>query len=181
MMTMPVRIFCLFVLTCSQLPNVLAQDHLPEFSATDLNGKEVFFMKDLSGRKALVGFAFSNAVQEDLQTWIEPVFYEMIDTNSLGSMVYDNEVYLVICFNKANASFREKVRSELIENVLPECYGNVVLTGADAVELSRMLKVGDKGVPHLYAVDRDGKIRHHSSGRYSERKFDELSSYLEID
>lgn len=158
-----------------------AQGNIPDFTARDLNGREVHFMKDLRGRKALMGFAFSTSVQQSLETWIEPIFYEMIDTNSLGSMVYDNEVYLVICFNKSNASFRERVRRDLIQNVLPECYANVVLTEADGNELKESLHVSDKSVPYLFAVDREGRIRDRASGSYSEKKFDQLSEYMEID
>ena len=160
---------------------VSAQNRLPTFSGTDLNGKMINFPNSFEGRKTLVGFAFSSKVQSDLQSWLEPVFYELIDTNSLASMVYDAEVYLVICFNKSNVGFKRKVRKELEENVLPELYANIVLTEADAGEISSKLGIKDKTIPHLYTVDKSGVITHYTSGLYSERKFEQLTGYLEIE
>jgi len=158
-----------------------AQDALPSFVGMDLNGKKINFSKSFEGRKTLVGFAFSAKVQSALQSWLEPVFYELIDTNSLASMVYDADVYLVICFNKSNVSFKNKVRRDLKENVLPECFANVVLTDADAKQISSELGIKDKSIPHLYTVDKSGLITHYTSGLYSDRKFEKLTEYLEID
>lgn len=161
--------------------SVSAQNRLPSFSGTDLNGKMINFPKSFEGRKTLVGFAFSSKVQSDLQSWLEPVFYELIDTNSLASMVYDAEVYLVICFNKSNVGFKKKVRKELEDNVLPELYANVVLTEADAGQISSKLSIKDKTIPHLYTVDKSGIITYYTSGLYTERKFEKLTEFLEIE
>ncbi|MEQ8323292.1 MAG: hypothetical protein RIC15_03940 [Vicingaceae bacterium] len=158
-----------------------AQNQLPQFEATDLNGEDRLIPDDFFGRKILLGFAFSNQVQDALQTWIEPIYYEMIDSTSLGSMVYDTEVLLVICFNKANVNFKKKVESELKENVFEECFPNVVLTDSDGARIAELLGVKDIRVPHLFAIDPSGKISYHTSGKYSEGKFDKLSSFLEYE
>ncbi|HAW52633.1 MAG TPA: hypothetical protein DCX54_09955 [Flavobacteriales bacterium] len=160
---------------------LLAQNKLPKFTGVDLNGKTVNFPKSFEGRKTLVGFAFSTKVQSDLESWLEPVFYELIDTNSLASMVYDADVYLVICFNSTNISFKQKVRRELEENVLPELYANVVLTEADGGEISSELGIHDKSIPHLYTISKSGEITYYTSGVYTEKKFENLTELLEID
>ena len=169
--------FFLFVISL----NISAQTRLPNFTGIDLNGKKINFSKSFEGRKTLVGFAFSAKVQSDLESWFEPVFYELIDTNSLASMVYDADVYLVICFNKTNVSFKQKLRNELEENVLPELYANVVLTEADAGQISSELGIRDKSVPHLYTLSKSGIITYATSGVYSEKKFEKLTALLEID
>ena len=109
----PINILSLFLLLFVISLELNAQNQLPSFIGTDLNGKKINFSQSFKGRKTLVGFAFSSKVQSDLQSWLEPVYYELIDTNSLASMVYDADVYLVICFNKTNVSFKNKVREKI--------------------------------------------------------------------
>lgn len=158
-----------------------AQDKIPTFLGEDLNGKKVELPKDLNGKKSLVGIAISPKHQEQLETWIQPVYDELMDENSLASMVYDAEVMLVICFNKTNIKFKKRVYNELHENVLEEFYHNVILTEADAKHISDGLNINDKKIFNVYTLNKEGLVTSHTTGPYSEKKFDKLSSFLEID
>ena len=159
----------------------LAQKKLPAFSGTDLNGHKVEFPTDLKGKKSLVGFSFSRKSQEDLESWAQPVYDEFIDKESLASLVYDANVFLVIVFNRANSAFRNRVEAELKEGILKEFYVNVVLCDDESGEIVDRLGVTQEDVPVLYALNGEGYIVFTTTGHYADKKMEELSSYLEIE
>ena len=97
-------LFFLFIPTI-----LLGQQGIPTFTAEDLNGQKVNIPNDMIDKKSLIGFAFTPKNQDQLATWIQPVYDELLDTNSLASMVYDVNVVLVVCFNKTNVKFKKRV------------------------------------------------------------------------
>lgn len=161
--------------------NLSAQTKLADFSGTDLNGHAVNFPKDILGKKSLVGFAFSRKSQEDLESWAQPVYDEFIDKESLASLVYDANVYLVIVFNAANASFRSRLEKELKENILVEFFSNIILCDDESKYIKTLMKIEDEDIPVLYTLDEDGRITHHTSGHYTDKKMEILSSFLEME
>ena len=160
---------------------IIAQVNIPEVVAKDLNGKTITIPKDLNGKKSLIGFALTPKNQDQLVTWAQPIYDELLDENSLASMVYDVNVVLVICFNKTNIKFKKRVLKELKENVLNEFYDNVVLTEADSKQITEGLEIKNKETINLYTLDISGDVTSHTTGSYSEKKFDNLSNHLEIE
>jgi hypothetical protein len=168
-----------FLLALTQ--KLSSQTKLAEFTGTDLNGYKVDFPKDILGKKSLVGFAFSRKSQEDLESWAQPVYDEFIDKESLASLVYDANVYLIIVFNAANASFKGKLEKELKENILVEFFGNIILCEDDSKYIRTLMKIDNEDIPILYALNEKGEITHHTVGHYSDRKMEVLSSFLEME
>ncbi len=156
-----------------------SQNGIPTFHGMDLNDGSVNMPEDALGKKTLIGFAFSPKAQEDLESWAQPVYDEFIDKESLAAMVYDANVYLVIVFNKINSSVRKKAIKEMKENILPEFYGNIILSDVLAKEIKKELEIKNNDVPAIYTLDENGKITSTSSGRYSSKKLENLSNYLE--
>lgn len=170
-----------FVLTINNILTVNSQTTIPSFQAVDLNDVVIDFPADVKGKKTLIAFAFSQKAQEDLESWIEPVYYEFIDKESLASLVYDVNIYLVIVFNKVNSSFKQKVRNELKENVLKEFYGKIVLCEEGSGYILSGLEESNSDVPTLYALNENGEIKETVIGRYTEKKMEIISSKLEIE
>lgn len=169
------------MMTFSNLRTAQSQKSIPSFQAVDLNEAVINFPEDVKGKKTLIAFAFSQKAQEDLESWIEPVYYEFIDKESLASLVYDVNVYLVIVFNKVNSSFRQKVKNDLKENVLKEFFGNIVLCEESANYISLGLDESNSEIPTLYALDENAEIKETVNGRYTEKKMETISAKLEID
>lgn len=67
----------------------------PNIEVFDLNENAVSIPEDTKGKFALVGVAFSEAAQEDLYSWSQPVFSEFMDENNMSSLVYDPNVKLI--------------------------------------------------------------------------------------
>ena len=48
----------------------------PEINVIDLNDKALAIPNDTKGKFSLIGLAFSEAAQQDLYSWSQPVFSE---------------------------------------------------------------------------------------------------------
>jgi hypothetical protein len=161
--------------------HAFSQKSIPEIEGTDLNEERVKFPANLKGKKTLIGFALSKESQEDLESWVQPVYDEFIDKESLAAMVYDVHVYLVIVFNKVNAGIRKKVIKKMKENILPEFYSNIILSDIMVGDIKKTLDIKNEDVPILFTLNQQGEITSVINGRYTSKKMDNLSSYLEIE
>lgn len=165
----------------NNIQTIQGQKTIPSFQAVDLHDMTVNFPDDVKGKKTLMAFAFSQKAQENLESWIEPVYYEFIDENSLASLVYDVNVYLVIVFTKVNSAFRQKVRSNLKENVLKEFYGNIVLCEESAGYIFFETDENQSEILTVYALDTNAEVKETVTGRFTEKKMELISAKLEID
>lgn len=171
----PILIFFIILST-----SAMAQQAFPEFTASDLNNKNVLFPDDLKGKKSLVGFALSRKSQEALQTWVQPVYDEFIDKESLASLVYDANVYLIIVLNSTASTFRNKAETELKANILKEFYPNVILYEDSERQIKEKLSLTDDDIPFLITLDEEGNITSQTSGFYSDKKMESLATFLEM-
>ena len=174
-----IPLFCI-IITCLS-SSFYAQNSIPEFTGTNLDKEKITFPSDLIGKKTLLGFAFSKQSQDDIQSWAQPVYDEFIDKESLASLVYDVNVYLVIVLSKSGNAFREKVEKELRENILKEFYPNIIICDAERKDIREKLNIVEKDVPTLYALDKNAGIKQKESGAFSMKKLERLSAHLEME
>ena len=76
---------------------------------------------------------------------------------------------------------RKKAIKEMKENILKEFFSNIILSDMTAGEIKKALEIKDDDVPTLYTLNQQGKITSVFNGRYTIKKMDKLSSYLEIE
>ena len=174
-----IPLFCVILLAFSA--SSYTQITIPEFTGSNLNNQKLNFPSDLNEKKTLMGFAFSKKSQDDIQSWAQPVYDEFIDKESLASLVYDVNVYLVIVLSKSGNTFKEKVIRELKENILKEFYPNIIICDADRKDIREELNITEKDVPTLFALDKNGKIKKKESGAYTMKKLERLSDHLEME
>ena len=96
-------------------------------------------------------------------------------------MVYDANVYLAIVFTKVNDSFRPKVEKELKENILKEFFGNIVLVEGAYSYLKDGLDIRNEDTLWIFTKNEQGSISSKSSGAFTEKKLDYISSFLEME
>jgi hypothetical protein len=96
----------------------------PELSFTDLNDNAVTLP---APKAAVIGLAFSKKAQDDLTSWIEPLWQQLLDPSGTGSWVYDGEAYLVIAFTGAKKAALKKAREQIKEATDKDFYARVLL------------------------------------------------------
>ncbi len=162
------------VITCSLLAlNVLAQ--WPTITATDLNDNIV----ELPAKKnAVIGLAFSQKAQDDLVTWLEPLYKQLLDPKGTGSWVYDGEAYLVIAFTGAKKAALNKARKQIKEATDKDFYSNVLLYEGSMSEF-KSLPIKDAKTFYVFTISPFGDVLESASGKYRESTLDKLCEPLE--
>jgi len=151
----------------------------PAMQTENLEGTTVQLPSDIQGKKTLIGLAFSQKAQDQFNSWLEPVYKQFIDKNGFGAMVYDAHVYMTLMFNGAKSVALNKAKKQIKAATDRDYFPYILLYQGSYQDLKSALQVSNKNDFQLYVLDENGKILHHTSGRYTESKFDEMSSYAE--
>lgn len=145
----------------------------------NLNEQKVVLPADARGKFTLLGIAYSQKAQEDLETWVEPVYYEFIDKSGFNSLVYDVNVYLVMMFTGSNKVVYEKAREKIKEGTDKEFFKHTFLYKGELESYEEKLRLPDRDTPAFYVLDKDGKIIHMTEGSYTARKLEKIGELVE--
>jgi len=159
--------------------NAQKGDLFPTIEVHDLNDKALSIPEDTKGKFSLIGVAFSEAAQDDLYSWSQPVFSEFMDENNLSSLVYDPNVHLILMFTGANQLAHNKAKKKIIEGTDESLRDNVVLFKGKMEDYRKTLKMKDRKKPYFFVLDKKGKIIYATSGRYSRKVLEEVGNLIE--
>ena len=90
----------------------------PDLTGESFAGKTVNLPKDTKGKMTVIGVCFSKAAEEDLKTWLNPMyntFVEKKDTSSFFSATvsYDANFYFIPMLNKVNQIFEKGSKEKI--------------------------------------------------------------------
>jgi len=147
----------------------------PDLTATDLNGNTV----TLPAKKAVVvGLAFSQKAQDDLTTWLNPLYKQLLDPEGTGSWVYDGEAYLVIAFTGAKKAALNKARKKIQDATDKDFYSNVLLYEGSMSDF-KSLAIKDAKTFHVFTISPFGDVLEKATGAYRQTTLDKLCEPLE--
>lgn len=156
-------------------------DVFPAISATSLNEKEVSIPEDTKGKYTLIGVAFTEAAQEDLYTWSQPVYSEFLDENNFSSLIYDPYVHLVLMFTGANQLVFEKAKKRILDGSDETIKDNVLLYKGKMEDYRKTLDMKNRKIPYFFVLDKNGKIIYMAEGAYSAKILKEVAELIEND
>ncbi len=120
----------------------------PSLTFTDLNENIV---KLPSSKPAVVRLAFSKKAQDDLASWLEPLWPQLLDPNGTGSWVYNGDAYLVIAFTGAKKAALKKAREQIKTATDKDFYSKVLLYEGSMADFES-LNIQDKHAFHVYTL-----------------------------
>jgi hypothetical protein len=171
--------FTLLALVLSLSLFAQSKGPFPSLAGHTLEGTAVSL--PLAGTKkfTIVGICFKRSAEEDLKTWIQPMYDVFVAKPNAGDFFdvanyYDVNYFfipLISGFKKAAADFKAATQKDLWKNVI-DC-------DTDITVLKTQLKPGDEGIPYFYVIDTNGKIVETVSGKYSEAKMDKLQEAID--
>lgn len=176
-----IRSLTLLTTICLYSSSLTAQVGMtfPSMEVVDLNDQSLKIPEDSKGKFTLVGVAFSEAAQEDLYSWSQPVFSEFMDENNLSSLVYDPNVYLILMFTGVNQVAYNKARKQIEEGTDESLKDNVVMYKGKMEDYRKDLKMKNRKTPHFFVLDKEGKIIYEAEGRYSRKTLEEVGDLIE--
>lgn len=161
------------------LMNAQEGSAFPSIDVLDLNDVELNIPNDTKDKFSLIGVAFSEAAQEDLYTWSQPVFSEFMDDNNLSSLVYDPNVHLILMFTGVNQVAYNKAKEQIIEGTDESLKDNIVLFKGAMDDYRKKLKMKDRKKPYFFVLDKAGKIIYVTSGKYTLKALKEVGDLIE--
>jgi hypothetical protein len=157
----------------------------PDLQGEDYNGKKVNLPSETKGKYTLLGMAFSNSAEDDLKTWISPVYNKFIgkvDASKADvfdvSTEYDINLFFIPMFTGANQltskSSKEKIRAHTDKELYP-----YLLFYEGAKTYKEELDFEKKDIPYFFVLDKTGKIVYATSGKYDDKKFEKIIDIIE--
>lgn len=154
----------------------------PVLTGENLDSKNISIPTDTKGKYTLLGLAYSQKAQEDLQTWLQPVYDVFIAKPTkpvLFDDSYDVHLYLVLMFTGSNESMAGTAKKKMKEGLDKELQPHVLLYKGDISKYKEALSLTDKDKPYFFVLDEEGKIVHTVSGPYSEAKMEKIQQLLD--
>lgn len=154
----------------------------PKMECTSLEGKKITLPTDHNGKRTVLGMAFSQKAEKDLQGWFQPaysLFIEKPDPNAVIPMdSYDVNCYFVPVFSGVLQAAAGKAEKKMKEGLDKSLKANVLLYKGKSDDIKAALKIDKTDTPWFFVVDTEGKVLYSTSGAYSEAKMEEIEKVL---
>lgn len=152
---------------------------LPLIKGETTGNKQLTLPDDLKGKYSLLGFASTMKAQDELISWLDPVYQKFIAKTGLMDDLYDVNILFIPILTGTNVSFATSMKKKFRENAQEDLQDHVLFCKEDGKEILAQLNMTDRNTPYFLLLDKDSKIIYRTSGRFTEDKFDAIDDLIE--
>jgi hypothetical protein len=178
---MRIAVLIAFFLMAS--PTVFCQvvgSTFPQLSGETADDKTVSLPQDAAGKYTFIAVAHSRRSQDQLGTWLQPVFDKFIQkSEGLFSFPYDVNVYFIPMFSGLNAAAAGTAKKRAAASIDPVLLPYIIFYKGDISQYKESLQIQQKDSPYFFVLNAEGKIVHATSGPYTEAKMEALEENIE--
>ncbi|MDF2438112.1 MAG: hypothetical protein K0Q95_2488 [Bacteroidota bacterium] len=157
----------------------------PDISCENYEGKMVNIPTDTKGKYTLIAMAFSTAAEDDLKTWINPVYNKFIgklDASQADvfdvSYDYDINLYFIPMFTGANQLASKSSKEKIKEKTDKELYPYLLFYDGGKT-YKEELDFQKRDIPYFFVLDKTGKVAYTTSGKYDDKKMEKILDIIE--
>ncbi|ANQ49118.1 hypothetical protein KMW28_07465 [Flammeovirga yaeyamensis] len=153
----------------------------PKMEATTINDKEIVLPNAVKGKATLIGVAYSKKSQENLESWMQPIYTTFINppkSDLFGSTTYNVNMQFVALARGIAKAAEKTLKSSMKKNIDKKLHDNVAIVLGSVKEYKNSLGLGAKDVPYFFILDPNGKILFVTSGKYSPSKMSAIEDAL---
>ena len=168
------------VFTCTLFYNAsnaqVIGSQFPIMNTSTADGKIVDLPKDTRGKFTLLGLAFSKKSEDDLNTWMEPVFWKFIDKPEgkvdqlFGNYQYDVNAFFVPMFTGVKTAATKTAKRQALKKMDPRLIPSILFYKGKLKPYKDALDFQKRDIPYFFVLDEKGKIVYATSGRYTDDK-----------
>jgi hypothetical protein len=163
--------------------NLSAQSDLigkkfPEISGETLADKEISIPSKTKGKYTIVGMAYSRDAESDLKTWLNPAYNKFIAKTGMFDMDMEVDMYFIPMFTGTNIPVAGQAKKKLKEDTDKAFYPHIVFYKGELKTYKKELEFDKKDTGYFFLLDPDGKIAYATSGKFSQKKLDEIENIL---
>ena len=145
----------------------------PKITGTSLDGKNINLPLDAHGKFALIGILRTMKAEQDMVSWIEPVY-----TSLAGNGFFQAKMYFIPMTGGIEGVSVETVRRKLRESMDSSMYKYVLLYTGPVKDYVKTLNMKDPDLPYIFVVDPRGKVTYTESGKYTAKKLENITDKL---
>ncbi len=157
----------------------------PAMQCENYNGKKITIPAETKGKYTLLGMAFSNSAEDDLKTWINPVYNKFIIKNDQSqadafdvSQEYDIHLFFIPMFTGLNQLTSKQSKEKIKSHTDKELYDYLLFYEGDK-SYKEELNFEKKDIPYFFVLDKTGKIVYATSGKYDDKKMEKIIDIIE--
>ncbi len=162
----------------------VAGQMFPSIECEDYNGKKVNLPIQEKDKCTLLGIAFSNDAEKELQLWINPIcskYAPKKDTKNADAFAIaptDINLFFIPKFSLLNQVMSKKAKEKIKADTDKELYPYLLFYSGDK-PLKKELDIENKDVPYIFVLDKTGKILYSASGKYDSKKLDKINDIID--
>ena len=157
----------------------------PEMICENYDGKNVHLPNDTKGKYTLLAMAFSTAAEDDLKTWINPIYNKFIgkvDASKADvfdvSIDYEVNLYFIPMFTGFNQLTSKQSKEKIKAKTDKELYPYLLFydggkTYKDELDFKK------RDIPYFFVLDKTGKVVYTTSGKYDDKKLEKILDIIE--
>ena len=151
----------------------------PVLAGETLDGKAISMPGDAKGKYTIVGMAHSTDAEQDLQTWIDPIYQKYIAKSGLLDGSEDLNVYFIPMFSGSSMPFYEKSKKKMQSTTQKDLQPHVIFYKGEIGSYKKELLIEQKDTPYIFVLDKDGKVVYATSGAWTEAKMDAIDDKVQ--
>ena len=174
----------LFMFFSIQVSAQVVGNPFPEMPTSTADGKNVSLPEDTKGKFTLLGLAFSKKSEQDLNTWIEPVYWKFIDKPQgkmdqlFASFRYDVNAYFVPMFTGIKTAATNTAKRQALKKMDDRLIPSILFYKGKLKPYKDTLDFKKKDIPYFFVLDESGKIVYATSGPYSDAKMAKVEELI---
>jgi len=151
----------------------------PALTGETLDGKPIVMPDNAKGKYTLVGMAHSSDAEQDLQTWMDPIYQKYIAKTGLLDAAEDVNVYFIPMFSGSSMPFYEKSKKQMKETTEKDLQPHVIFYKGEITSYKEQLLIEKKDTPYIFLLDPAGKVIYATSGNWTEAKMDAIDEKIQ--
>lgn len=169
--------FCFFLILLMQ-GNAQKGELFPTIEGESLTNKMVILPTDVKGKFTLIGMAWSKKSEEDLESWLVPVYDLFIDKVTFIPIDYDVNIFFIPMFSGIKQGAYQTVMEKSKQELDPKLAPHVLFYKGSIKEYREKLSLTNKDIPYFFVLDKTGKIVYTTSGEYTPEKLDLMEEFI---
>ena len=156
----------------------------PPMQTSTADGKNIDLPYDTKGKYTLLGMAFSKKSEDDLNTWMEPVFWKFIDKPQgkmdqlFAGYQYDVNAYFIPMFTGIKTAATKTAKKQALKKMDPRLIPSILFYKGKLKPYKDALDFQRKDTPYFFVLDDSGQIIYATSGRYTVAKMAKVEELI---
>ncbi|MBN8702455.1 MAG: hypothetical protein J0M08_05295 [Bacteroidetes bacterium] len=150
----------------------------PTTTGQTLEEKKVTIPDNTKNKYTLIAMAYSSDAENDLSTWLNPIYNKFIVKTGMFDSEYDINLFFVPMFSSVNMATANLAEKRMKKEVDKQIHSYVLFYKGDIEPYKNELKMTQKDTPYIFLLDKEGKIVYTTNGSFSEEKIEAIEDKI---